>query len=371
MATGTTQTAVLVMWVEFPSQPMRARPAFAPYQGRRPARLSGRVHRSWIFVGLALALLGVGLLSHWLAGAMLANSHDLQSDAAETDSIGEAFVAGPRTAGACLRAGSTDWDTGDSAALSGLFETLGRSETGAELLRLADARGVDVCIDRQTDLLAYYFAGMRVIGVNWALSEGQRIVFLAHELAHIPQHPEYSDNRYFPAADLLLLRRLREAVAEAQATRIAWELRAGGYDLAWDEKMVTPYADVAHAFAHTAEAATGDDGLLPATRAAFDQWFAAPWRRDVYDRMTFEHLRRISADDTGLVAPRRTVTAEYLIGIGELNGRNFLAGAGPLTDRRYTGKVSARNARRIQQLLQRAGVVERSAPSGPLAGVAS
>lgn len=335
--------------------------------------MAGRGRRTWIVVGLALALLGAGILSHWLAAARQASARGQQPDAAETDSIGDALAADLPTAGTCLPAGTMDRNTDDSAELSRLFEILTRSETGDELLRLAAARGVNVCADRQTDLLAYYFAGSRVIGLNWALSEGQRIVFLAHELAHIPQHPAFSDNRYLAADDLLLLRRMREAVAEARATRVAWELRAGGYDMAWDEKMATPYADVAHAFAHLAEVASDGDGLEPATRAAFDQWFAAPWRRDVYDRMTFEHLRRIAGDEMGLVAPRWTVTPEFLTGIGELNGRNFLAsaGVGPLTDRRYAGKVSARNAQRILQLLHRAGTAGQSAPSGPLAGVAS
>ncbi len=174
----------------------------------------------------------------------------------------------------CLVAGRRDDTTPERAGLSRLFEILGSSPTGDAVLREAAARGVRVCIDRTTDLLAYYFASMNVVGVSWNLSEGGRIIFLAHELAHVPQHPRYSDNRYFPPEDLVLLRRMREAVAEATATRIAWELRAAGFTAAWEEKLATPYADVAQAFARSAEGQPkggAGEGLALATRAAFDQ----------------------------------------------------------------------------------------------------
>lgn len=265
----------------------------------------------------------------------------------------------------CLVADRLDYATSERAELSRLFATLGRSPSGAALLREAAARGVRVCIDRTTDLLAYYFASMNVVGVSWNLSEGGRIIFLAHELAHIPQHPRYSDNRYFPPEDLVLLRRMREAAAEAIATRIAWELRTADFDSAWEEKLVTPYADVAQAFARAVQdRRRGDSGgrardgtLVMATRAAFDQWFASNWRRDVYDRMTVAHLQRIASDTMGLVPARRAITDRFLvrigwIRIGRLGGENFLAKSTgrSLTDAYYAGNLSVENARQIERL---------------------
>lgn len=276
----------------------------------------------------------------------------------------------------CLVAGRRDDTTPERAGLSRLFEILGSSPTGDTVLREAAARGVRVCIDRTTDLLAYYFASMNVVGVSWNLSEGGRIIFLAHELAHVPQHPRYSDNRYFPPEDLVLLRRMREAVAEATATRIAWELRAADFTAAWEEKLATPYADVAQAFARSAEGQPEGgvgEGLALATRAAFDQWFEKPWRRNVYDRMTVAHLQRIAADAMGLVPARRALTDRFLARMGWLGGENFLATplSLSLTDAHYAGHLSAKNAREIKRLRRETDAPWRSIAEGNLADIAS
>ena len=124
----------------------------------------------------------------------------------------------------CLRAGSVDRGSAQKAELSKLFRLLAVSPTARTLLDRAWRNDVYVCTDPDTGLLAYYLSGLRLIGLNPALTQGQKLAFLAHELAHMPQHPAYSDNRYFPPDDLFLLRRVREAAAEAVATQIAWEL---------------------------------------------------------------------------------------------------------------------------------------------------
>ncbi len=118
--------------------------------------------------------------------------------------------------------------------------------------------------------LWYNFAGLRVVGVSSALSEGGKLAFLAHELAHVSQHPASSDNRYYPPDDLVLLRRLREAAAEAVATRIAWELRENGDGAAWDERVATPYGDVARGFETVAADASREAVLAP--RKQRDLW---------------------------------------------------------------------------------------------------
>ena len=254
----------------------------------------------------------------------------------------------------CLPAGALDRSTLERAELSRLFEILSRSAVGREILSAAELRNVQICIDHETKLLAYYFAGMRVVGLSSGLSEGGRIAFLAHELAHVPQHPVYSDNRYFAPSDLVVLRRMREASAEAAATLIAWQLRQNGYAAAWDAKMTTPYKDVALAFEaafSAASAGKGGDGRREraATRAAFDRWFQAPWRLKVYDRMTVAHLERISGDRMGLVAPRRRLTHRFLQGIARLHGRDFLSGTEgqDLTDPYYSGNLAPRLAAQV------------------------
>ncbi len=259
------------------------------------------------------------------------------------------------------------------AELSRLFEIIGISATGRAVLARARRHGVHVCIDSETDLLAYYFAGRHMAGVRAALSQGGKIAFLAHELAHVPQHPTYSDNRYYPPADLILLRRVREAAAEAISIRIAWELREGGEGAAWDAKLSSAYADMARRFATAADtgggaggAASGRAGLLGPTRAAFDRWFEAPWRRNAYDQMTLAHLARISEDRLGLVPPRYALSHDFLAAIAWIEGRNFLTetGARPLTGPVYGGRLSEDNARVLARFNAYIGV-----SAGPLRAV--
>lgn len=258
----------------------------------------------------------------------------------------------PRAVAGCLLAGETELiSTGDDprrAELSRLFEIIGASATGRAVLARARRHGVHVCIDAETDLLAYYFAGRHMAGVKAALPQGGKIAFLAHELAHVPQHPAYSDNRYYPPADLILLRRVREAAAEAVSIRIAWELRESGHDAAWEAKLTTAYADMARSFAAAVEAG-GRANLRRPTRAAFDRWFEASWRRNIYDRMTLAQLARIAADRLGLVPPRYALSHDFLAAIAWIEGRNFLTETGSrrLTDPFYGGRLSAGNARSL------------------------
>ena len=318
------------------------------------SRLVGSRLRCCLAVGLLGLIGGVALVGH---GEAVKDSHASvfrPGGMAPSDTRG-ARGHDAQALDGCLRAGAVDRSAPARAQLSRLFESLSTSQTGREILRQARLRDVRVCVDDETDLLAYYFAGLRVVGVSSALSEGGKLAFLAHELAHVPQHPAYSDNRYYPPDDLVLLRRVREAAAEAVATRIAWELRENGYGAARDERVATPHGDVARAFETAAAADRSAEGLLRATRAAFDCWFDAPWRLDVYDRMTLRHLARISEDAMGLVPLRYALTHSFLADIAWLNGRNFPTetGALPLTGRAYAGRISGRNDAHLERFLDR------------------
>ena len=253
---------------------------------------------------------------------------------------------------ACLKAGTYDRRSAQTAELSQLFRVLSNSPTARDLLDRAWRNDVYVCADGSTGLLAYYLSGLRLIGLNPALTEGQKLAFLAHELSHMPQHPLYSDNRYFPPENLVLLRRVREAAAEACATRIAWELKQAGLPAAWNAKYADRfYGDIARAYgaslgpesADEAEHGAMRQGGLAAMRAAFDQWFTASARIDLYDRMTIDHLERISGDDLGLVEPRRSLSHGFLLGIGYMGGWNYLAASTGrmLTDPFYAGRISS------------------------------
>lgn len=272
-----------------------------------------------------------------------------------------------RPAAACLAAGGHDLATPQKAELSRLFALIAKSPTGARLLAEAARRGVLVCLDPATDRFAYYLASLRFIALKAQQSEGRKLAFLAHELAHVPQHPAYSDNRFFPPEDLMLLRRVREAAASATATCIAWQLRRRGHPEAWLEKRRTPFGDLVAAFEAAIGEAHGPAAEQAAMRAAFDHWFEKPRRRNFYDRMTLGHLDRISRDPMGLVAPRRRLTHRFLIGIGWTAEGNFLDRPPyrMLTGGFYRRDLSPGNAQRLQSILQAAGV------EAPLAGVSA
>ncbi len=254
---------------------------------------------------------------------------------------------------ACLPVSAEAPATRQQREIADLIRDLRRSAQAAELLRAAAGRNVIVCLDADTPLLAYYFSGLRLIGLRQSLDRAERLIYLSHELAHVPQHPAFSDNRYFPPEDLLLLRRVREAAAEAAATRIAWQLARAGLPEVWKAKRGGVYGDLAEAFQSVMERRRGGADELTATRAAFDRWFAKSWRLDTYDRMTVDHLARIAADELGLVSPRLRLSHGMLVGIGRQGGRNFLTATDgrSLTDPFYRGTLSPANSRDLKEVV--------------------
>ncbi len=258
----------------------------------------------------------------------------------------------------CDQVGLLRRGAGQNAELVRLFRTLSHSDLAKALIERAAERRAIVCIDGQTTLLGYYRSGMRLIGIRASLNEGEKIAFLAHELSHVPQHHTFSDNRYYPPADLILLRRVREATAEAVSTWIAWELRQAGFEEPWREKHGDHfYGDIARAFEAAWSRGPGTERAVFAARAAFDQWFEEPARLNLYDRMTIDHLERISGDSMGLVPPRKSLTHRFLLDIGFVEERNFLAGAADrrLTDPYYAARISERNEADLRRLLERTG----------------
>lgn len=257
-------------------------------------------------------------------------------------------------ADACARIDALNRRTPQNAELSRLFEVLSHSRLARALIEQASRRRAVVCIDDRTNLLAYYRSGLRLIGLRANLNEGEKIAFLAHELSHVSQHYRYSDNRYFPASDLILLRRVREATAEAISTWITWQLLHEGFSEPWREKLTDHfYGDVARAFEQAWNRIPQPNRDVLAARAAFDQWFSASPRLDLYDRMTVNHLHRISGDNLGLVRPNKALTHRFLVDIARVGGRNFLTQVAGrwLTDAHYADRISDRNAGALSEIL--------------------
>ena len=235
------------------------------------------------------------------------------------------------------------------------LDLVAESPLGAWLIERAASRTVLICHDPNTRLAAYYRSQVRLIGVLTRLPDAAKIMFLAHELAHVPQHPEFSNDRRFGAPAMLLIYRVREATAEALATRVLWQLREHGYPELWAYKLQSAYGDIAHAFAQAIGDRGGEASELRATRAAFDQWFERAGRVHQYDDHMLDHIERALREDPAPGGPRRSLSEGFLRGIGWHAGVTFLpAGTGrPLTGPYYAGHLSADNAARLDAIPER------------------
>jgi hypothetical protein len=260
----------------------------------------------------------------------------------------------PDHARVCLPSGGGALSTAAQRAIATGVSVLAQSPLGAWLIGEAAARLVLICQDPNTDLAGYYRAQMRLIGLFQQLPDPARIMFLAHELAHVPQHPRFSNDPRFGADGVLTLHRIREAAAEAVATRVLWQLRTRGHPEPWRHKLASAYGDIARAFAQAMEG-HGDATELRATRAAFDQWFERPGRVNSYDARLLGFFAIAPDERARLEHPTRTLSDEFLRGIGWYGGETFLPpAAGPaLTDRYYTGRLSPANAARFDAIRTR------------------
>jgi len=237
--------------------------------------------------------------------------------------------------------------------LEAALQQVGQSEIGAWLVQVAAAQKVMVCLDRATELEAHYRSHLRLLGLNARLGPAGRVVFLAHELAHVPQHPRFSNNRQFSPGDMLLLQRVREAAAEAVATRVLWQLRQQGMSAPWQEKLTTAYRDIAESFETIMADGQGVARELWATRSAFHHWFVADWRREIYDDLMLRTLARIADDPIGLIPPSRYLSDRYLRGIADYADQSFLiSGDGwALISRFHAEGLTAGDHARLEMLL--------------------
>jgi hypothetical protein len=258
----------------------------------------------------------------------------------------------PDHAHACLPSGGGSRTTEAQRGIAAVADVVAQSPLGAWLLDQAAARLVLICQDPNTELAAYYRAQMRLIGVFDRLPDPARIMFLAHELAHVPQHPRYSNDLRFGPEAMLVMHRMREATAEAVATRVLWQLRVRGRTEPWRYKLASAYGDIAQAFAR-AIGGGGELAELGATRAAFDQWFGRPGRVHSYDARILAHIAR--GRRPSLARPTRELTEEFVRGIGWYGGANFLPPRAPpvLSDPYYARGLSPANAAQLRDLLGR------------------
>ena len=261
----------------------------------------------------------------------------------------------PDHARACLPSAGGALSTDAQRAIAAGVGALAESPLGAWLIGEAAARMVLICHDPNTDLAGYYRAQMRLIGLFQQLPDPARIMFLAHELAHVPQHPRFSNDLRFGAHGVLVVHRIREAAAEAVATRILWQLRARGHVGPWQHKLASAYGDIASAFARAMDGA-GDGAELRARapRSISGSPARAGCRATTRACSGSSPRPRTTARASSTHAPpERRFPARH-----RLVRRRHLPAAGrglPLTDAYYAHALSPANAARLEAILARAG----------------
>lgn len=303
---------------------------------------SGLQQRTWICLGQPLARLigciGIAAIAALSLGLFLGLAPPARAERQASEPI-----PGPSSGQAALslrmkriKTLIPDWQhrcmdieggaavTSRQQALQQAITQLRKSDLGSWLADQAAGRSVLICLDSETDLEAYYRAHLHLIGLNARLGPAGRLVFLAHELAHVPQHPRFSNNRRFSPKDMLLLHRVREATAEAIATRVLWQLRGLGIEAPWQAKLDTAYGDIADLFEASIGRGDGEAAELWATRSAFHHWFEADWRLDVYDDLMLKTLARIADDHIGILPSSRWLSDNYLRDMSNYDGQSFL-----------------------------------------------
>ncbi|MGI9433762.1 MAG: DUF6782 family putative metallopeptidase [Geminicoccaceae bacterium] len=278
----------------------------------------------------------------------------------------------PQADDRCLIAGSEPALTATQIGIEDVLEQLRLSALGDWLVRQAELRGITLCIDSATDLEAHYRSHLGLIGLNAKLGKAGQVVFLAHELAHVPQHPRFSNNRRFSPEDMIVLHRTREATAEAVATRVLWQLREQGIEEPWQAKLQTAYGDITEIFEKVMGDSHDPSRELWATRSAFRQWFEADWRPEIYDDLMLKTLAKIAVDRIGLLPPSRSLSDEFLGDIAWYAGQSFLIkGDGrALIEHFRETSLSSGNQGRLDRIFARSATVrlDRTSRPSPIEG---
>ncbi len=283
---------------------------------------------------------------------------------------------------------STKKDAQDK--LDKALKILEKSDTGAALLKLAEAHKIRFVADTHTNVYGYYMADddPKTVGVGTRQAISHMVATLAHELRHAWQDVRGQWSIYdLSPRDALLLERFLEADAEAVCIQVCQELCATNA-APFEQHLNSSYGDLSNAFLQAIEIDPISAENGEALRAAFDSWFAAQGRRFSYDE-EIVGLVEDSMYEYGQMAAHgfKTLNAVGLTKLGELPlGGNYLKDTGRialgddfyrggiaanLVDRlahveRYIHAVNGKSEGAAPPVKRRSLPLPRSAPRGPM-----
>ena len=189
----------------------------------------------------------------------------------------------PRAADLCLRPPYQSTTTDAQRELRSLVTEIEALAPGEDpLLGALRARGTALCVeDRPSVARGSYEVDSNLIALRASLDAGAKLLILIHELRHLDQYGRgFCPSTDYDMSEMARFTFMVEADAQAIATYYAWQLAEAGHPGAWEAVRAMPeYADVAASFERAvAEGAAPDIAVA----AAFDRWFASPWRVETY-----------------------------------------------------------------------------------------
>ncbi|WP_163272871.1 ImmA/IrrE family metallo-endopeptidase [Chelativorans alearense] len=181
----------------------------------------------------------------------------------------------------CLSAAENDAEMarGVAAAVAVLTNS---TEFGDYFKALISSSGVSVCQDPLSFACRGYFEPEgNIIAVAPGLTEGQKVIILAHELRHLDQHERgYPLSLKYDLREYVRQTFALEADAQAFAVLVAWSLREYGNDEPWTAAVgFEEFSDIAKVFEEAVRAENSPGEVM---RLTFKSWYSSPWRLEKY-----------------------------------------------------------------------------------------
>jgi hypothetical protein len=211
------------------------------------------------------------------------------------------------------------------ASIAELVEVLRKSRTAEALLDAAP--DIEICYDLQSPAAQFYpREGKAIITLNPDRMRGELLNQLARELRRAWQHRSGAlvNPLTFEPDEAILINRAQAADALMISVRIAWELKLGGEQEAWNALAGSPMADVGRIFEVKAQADFRTLNNGEAARAAYDKFFEDTRTRPYDKRLIHQML----LDEHGGIrkgAKSQKISVDLFKRLGEMpGGRNYL-----------------------------------------------
>lgn len=218
----------------------------------------------------------------------------------------------------------------DIVPVEELRAILMKSRTGETLLTGPHAAALRIVYDAQIPASQFYPsspAREATITLNPYRPKGDLLNLLSRELRRNWQHFHGAlvNPMDFEPDEAILVNRAQQADVLMVSIKMAWELKLGGVNEAWDFLVGSPMSDVSRTFEIKAQADFRSLNNGEAARAAYDKFFEDS-RTKIHDKRIIHQMLLDEAGYMKSSKERRRVSMELFKRLGELpHGRNYLS----------------------------------------------